>query len=161
MGFTRGSDLGGARALNKESLHLADAFDRHRAARLQRKVLVQLLGGGGRHMHPAGRARRLHAAGHVDGVAPQVVGEFVHADHTRDHRATVDADADLQAGAMLLVEGIDGLEHGKRHVHHRIGVVHPRLGQATDQHVAVADGFDFFHPRVASDGVEGRKNLIE
>ena len=73
----------------------------------------------------------------------------MHADHARDHRAAVDADANLQAGAVLLVECIDGLEHGKRHVHNRPGVVLPRLGQATHQHVAVANGFDFFYPRLA------------
>src|SRR5919109_2584735 len=73
------------------------AFDLHVAPFTKGELVPQAVVGLGRHLDAARDSLRLHAAGHVHRIAPDVVDELLEADHAADGRARVDADPDLQA----------------------------------------------------------------
>src|SRR5438045_6614297 len=62
-------------------LDLPDPLHHDPATQLADELPLDGLVGFPRDLDPADDAVRLHAAGHVHGVAPQVVGDLVQADH--------------------------------------------------------------------------------
>src|SRR5438270_14077703 len=91
-----------------------------------------------RHLDPSGGAARLHPAGGVDSVAPDVVGEPVAADYGGHRRAAVDADTKVDCPTVLLVQALDAVEHVEGHVGDRPGVVRPRHRQSAYDEVRIA-----------------------
>src|SRR5262245_24802964 len=65
------------------------------AARLEHELVLELFVDRPRHLDGIRQAARFHAAREVYRVAPQIVDVLALADHTRHHRAGVDAHAEL------------------------------------------------------------------
>ena len=112
-------------------------------------------------MDAARLAVRLHAAGEVDRVSPQVVRIAIAADDARDDRTRVQADA--EAGGQLparrqLVERPDELEGEVRHGLHVIG---PGVGKPGDGHPRVTDRLDLLDPVGGRELVEAGEDLVE
>src|SRR6266850_6495506 len=97
--------------MNLPSLHFAFPFHIHRAAWLTYKIGLDELVGSARDLNRSVTAVRFHAAGSVDGVAPQIVNELLAADDARHHGSGVDADtqADFMFTKRTLVHK---LTHG-------------------------------------------------
>src|SRR5690606_7991171 len=142
--------------------HLQHALPFHLddAARLEREtgnVLYERVGGRG-DVDPPGVAVGLHAAGRIDGVAPEVVLEFLDANDPGDDGTRVDADAHLEIGDAFAAPGFgpffdeplhgqcgpDGIR-GRRCA----DPLDPRAG-----HVRIADRLDLFQPILAHDLIE-------
>src|SRR5262245_65430748 len=84
------------RAKDVPDFHRAFAFDLDTSAwRAAKRVLNQLIAGRA-HLDRAGLSVRLHPAGDIHRVAPQIVAEFLLPDHPRDDGTTVDADTPPQ-----------------------------------------------------------------
>ena len=105
-------------------------------------------------MNAARGAEGLHALRRVHRVTPDVVDEFVGADHARKQFPAVQADAQLHGLVELDSHPRAQLAHFECHFGHRGGVVGPRLRQPASDHVAVADRLDLFQP-------EPRRQRIE
>ena len=78
-----------------KDLHEAGVLDVDDAAGLGLEFVVEQGARGGGDLDAAGLALGFHAAAEVDGVAPQIVGEFFGADDTADDGAAFEADADV------------------------------------------------------------------
>src|SRR5262245_17091037 len=80
--------------------HLALALDADRVRPLElERVTHAPVGRVVNEYHPGGRFGG-DPARDIDGVAPQVVNEFLHADHARHHGPGTDADVDLEPRAL-------------------------------------------------------------
>ena len=77
-----------------KDLHGADVLDVDDAAGLSFKLIVEQRARGGGDLDESRLTLGFHAAGEVDGVTPEIVGEFFGADYAADDRAAVEADAD-------------------------------------------------------------------
>ena len=108
-----------------------------------------------------GHSVGLHAAGHVHGVAPQVVAELAGPDHPGHHRAGVHADANCQRPTARIDAAGHLVANCQRHLGHCLGVVGARVGQASGDHVGVADGLDLLQTLLLGEPVEDREQLIE
>src|SRR2546429_3731820 len=109
------------------------------AARSELVALPQLFVGPRRDLDGAGQAVGLHAAGGIDGVAPEVVDELRPADDAGDDRAGVDADPHLERQSRLRRTARDLGPHRKRQLGDRLGVIIPWLGYAARSPVGVFD----------------------
>lgn len=80
-------------------------------------VFDELIGGFG-DVDAPGFAGVFHAGGGVDGVAPNVVGEFFDTDNAGNDGAAVDADADLEGCVVRghVIDDIDGGTHDAKGV---------------------------------------------
>src|SRR5215216_1087140 len=76
--------------------HLPLAPDGDRSPSLEPVAVAEPLVGARGDLDAAGDPVGLHAAGSVDGVAPQVIAELAGPDHPGLHRAGIDANPDLQ-----------------------------------------------------------------
>src|SRR4051812_31594431 len=77
-------------------LDAALALDLDEPAGLEGVAILQLLEHRPRHLDGVRDAGRLHPAGQVHRVAPEIVDELAAADNARDDGAAVDADPKLQ-----------------------------------------------------------------
>ncbi len=112
-------------------------------------------------LDPARDARRLHAAGHVHGVAPDVVDELAAADDARDDRSVVHADAEGHPEAPCRFDTVQRRGQLECHVGHAGRVVRRPDGHATDHHVGVADGLDLLEAVRVDQPVEDTEDLVE
>src|SRR5260370_36453250 len=120
-------------------------FDIERPAGFEAEHVAQRLAGRGGDVDLARHAVALHPLGGVYGVAPDVVDEFVGAEHASNQRAGVEADAQLKPLADDPARGLDGLEHRERHLRNRGGLVRSRLGKTARRHGAGPRGLHPFH----------------
>lgn len=60
-----------------------------------------------------GQSSRVHATGHVDCVAPDVVLRFSGADDAGHHRSQVHADADREVVVRILIDAQQFVFHGQ------------------------------------------------
>src|SRR5581483_7991813 len=140
--------------------HRALALDLGGAPRLAVEAVGDALVGALGDLHGAGRAVRLHAAGDVDGVAPQVVQEPLLPDDPGDHRAGVDPDPEAQAASPeharldQLLEAQPELRDGDR-------MVRPRIRHAGGDHVAIADRLDLLEAELVDERVERGEDLVQ
>ena len=74
-------------------LHGAFAFDLDFPAWLEPKLIFEIFVGPGTDLNVVRLTLRLHAAGDVHGVAPQIIDELVLSDHTGHYRTGMNADA--------------------------------------------------------------------
>src|SRR6266508_4691050 len=109
-------------ANQKIGLHLAFPFHIQGPTLLKVVALPQTLLCRRADVDSAGLPERLHPAGDVDRVAPQVVRELLLTDHAGDCRATADADPELVGLAMPRAECGDRILHRQRHIGDRVGV---------------------------------------
>jgi hypothetical protein len=101
------------------------------------------------------------AAGEVDRVAPEVVNEFLPAQHAGDDRSGTDTDADFQMRSIDREVAAQQVAHGNRHVGDRRCVVIDLLIEAAGDHVGVADGLDLFEAVVFRQFIEGGKDPVQ
>src|SRR5687768_17737550 len=73
-------------AVDEPDRQLSLALDVDHSAWFADKVVVDQVVGLLRDLDQSTRAIGFHAAGSIDGIAPQVVDELLATDHTRDHR---------------------------------------------------------------------------
>src|ERR1700757_4855397 len=111
-------------------------------------------------VNDAALAVRLHPAGHIDRLAPEVVDEFAAADDARDHRAGVDADAEGEPSPAERAPSDLGL-HVEREVDQSLGVIGARAWHAGGHHVAVADRLDLLQVVLVDKRVEALEHVIE
>src|SRR5688500_14653734 len=104
-------------------LDLALPLDRDRPPRLALELVAEQLVRRAADLDPPRRPVRLHAAGRVDSIAPEVVEEALAADHARYHRARIDADPELEAEAADSFVRAHRLEHVERHERERASMV--------------------------------------
>src|SRR5918993_4416121 len=107
----------------------------------------------------AGHSVRLHPAGGVDGVSPDVVLELRSADHTGDRRTRADAHPQLEEMATAAVMG--GLQHVQPEVDQHRSVVNARGGHTCGDHVGVADRADLLQPPPLGHFVQTCEESIE
>ena len=112
-------------------------------------------------MDPPGHAVGLHPARGVDGVAPEVVGEFAGADDPGDDGSAVHADADLEVCADPLAYAGDRAEEGEGCVGHRLQMIDARRRHPGDDHVGVADRLDLLDAVAIADRVELGEDLAQ
>ena len=103
------------RALVEVGVHLASALDVNAAAILQAVAIFELFVGADTDMDAIDHAMGLHAAGDVDGVAPEVLAEFFDADDPSNHGAGVDANAQLKRVTISPLKGVSHCLHFDRH----------------------------------------------
>ena len=72
--------------------------------------------------------RGFHAACHIHGIAPEVVGEWDFPDDACHNRRGVNADTHSKLGAVFLVDALKCLDHLDCGVCHRMGVVMAVVG---------------------------------
>lgn len=82
-------------------IHNALTLDGNLAARLEEVPVAQSLLNLLSNLDTPRQPMRFHPAGNIDGISPQVITEFLCANHARHHRANVDACADLE-GCMVI-----------------------------------------------------------
>ena len=104
---------------------------------------------------------RLHAAGQVHGVAPQIVDEFDRADDASHHRPGVETDTELQVGATIPIELPKNAKHVQSHLGHYSGVVRTRLRQTAYCHVAITNRLDLLDAVPLAGRVKPAKQVIE
>ncbi|MPN39664.1 hypothetical protein SDC9_187192 [bioreactor metagenome] len=109
----------------------------------------------------AWRAFAGDSAGEIDGVAPQVVDEFLLADNASNDGAGADTDAHLDAHVVDREIPMQQVAHGDGQFGDGARVVAGFVVQAARDHVGVADGFYFFHAIAFGQFVEGGENPIE
>jgi len=115
----------------------------------------QVFAGGFGDLNGAGFAGRFQAAGGVDGLAPDIVGEGFAADHPGDQRAGVDADANLERGIILLVQPFHRFLESNRQLGDGVGVVGLVGMNAAGDHVGVSDDFDFLQAAFFDEDIKG------
>src|ERR1700738_3481494 len=108
----------------------------------------------------AALAVRLHAAGHIHRLAPQVVDEFPAADDAGDHRAGVNADAKDESPPAES-SFADLRLHVEREVDQSLGVINARARHTCRDHVAVAYRLDLLHVVLVDEIVEALEYVIE
>src|SRR5271166_4649907 len=113
-----------------------------------------------RDVNDAALAVRLHAAGHIDRLAPKVVDEFSAADDARDHRAGVDADTKGQSSPAKGPRAALGL-HIEREVHQSLGMINARAWHPRGDHVTVADRLDLLQVVLVDEIVEALEHVVE
>ena len=91
---------GAALLLEQPGLELPNALDLDRPARFEQEALAERVPHRAGHLDLAGKPVQFQPRGEVHRLAPNVVGEFVGADHAGHHRADGDADAHPQIDAM-------------------------------------------------------------
>ena len=62
---------------------------------------------------------------------------------------------------MVAVKRAEVVEHVEGGLGAGAGVIGARRGDAADEHVGIADGFDFLEPVVFGDAVEGGEQIVE
>src|SRR6516164_7982984 len=82
-------------AAQQIGIHLLICFKLDGAAPLKDKMLGEAHKGGLRHLDLIRNAARFHGAGGVNGIAPDIIGKFVHADDPRHDIAAMKTDPDL------------------------------------------------------------------
>jgi hypothetical protein len=97
----------------------------------------------------------------VHGIAPQVVDEFLRADHAGDDRTRCDANAQLQRLAFQREFPSCYLAHGECKFGDRGAVPGLARDQTAGHHVRIAYGLDLLQPEVFGSGIERRKQAIE
>ena len=117
-----------SRSFQDVGRQLSAALDLHRVRRAELEAIPQELVGRLCHLDLARGAVRLHAAGHVHGVAPKIVAELFRADDTGNHRAAVDADSDLAGLTIGSFKSGDLMLHVEGHCGDGLGVVRARFG---------------------------------
>ena len=108
-------------------------------------------------MDPVRLGGRFETGGHVDRVAPDVIGELRRADHPGDGRPAVEADPDLPLGSPSC---LDLLDHLEGRLGDRRRVVGPAIETADDQ-VCVADRLDLLDAGPLADLVEAGEEHVE
>src|SRR5207248_9884165 len=96
---SRGKPMGfhGLLAIEKIGLDRPFAFDVKRPAGLEAERIAECLARGSGHMDAAGQTISLHALGRINGITPDIEGDFVGAEHAGYHWPTgVDPYAQLQ-----------------------------------------------------------------
>ena len=96
----------------------------------------------------------LHTAGDIDGIAPEIVDEFLTADNAGDDGPDVDAHTQADGFAMKAFVIFNRLQHKEREFGDRFGMIGARLRDAGSDHVGVADGLDLLQPMSGSQIVE-------
>ena len=99
--------------------------------------------------------------GEIDSLAPNVVGESVASNDPRDDRAGADANPDLDVSVMLLVKSLNLFPQADGQFGHGFGMVWRWDGDAADNHVRVANGFDFFQPVISDQNIKGGKDIVQ
>src|SRR5260370_3964119 len=92
-----------------------------------------------RYLDAARLAGGLQPARHVDGVAPQIVAEFVLADHAGHHASGVDADAQIEVLLALASQALGEFDHLDGKVGDGGGMVLSCRRDTRGDHVGVAD----------------------
>ncbi len=134
----------GSRTVEKKRLHPTLALDLARAPRLEaERVAKELLSRGG-DVYAARQAIRLHSLCRIHGIAPDVIDEFMGADHARDEGAGMDADAQPYRLVVHDRCAAGGVVHCQCHLRHRHRMIGPRVRQPTRHHIAITDGLDLF-----------------
>src|SRR5947209_527915 len=115
----------GAARKEEIGVHQPLALYLDRAAGAKVVAVSQTIEGPRGNLDCPGWSVRLHAAGGVDGVAPEVVAELRAPDHASDYWAGVDADSHLQRMSGLGCQVCDLRPHCQSHLGDRLGVVWP------------------------------------
>src|SRR5205823_5449114 len=102
----------------------------------------------------ARHAMRLHAAGQIHRVAPEIVNELPGANHPGDHGAGIDPNPELQRFAIVTTEARYLTPHLNRHRHYRLSVVVTRFRQPADDHVGIANRLYLLQPMMLGEPVE-------
>src|SRR5579863_3366935 len=112
-------------------------------------------------MDGARHSGRLHTAGQVHGVAPEIVDELSRSNDTRHDRPGVETDSDLQVGAVLPIELPKNAKQVESYPGYRASVVRSPVGQTAHRHVAITDGLDLFDAVPLTHRVEPAKQVIQ
>jgi hypothetical protein len=123
-------------AFQEPGLHLTLPFYRHLAPGYTNACILEQFIGVSGDLDLSGYAMGFHAAGHIDRGAPDIVVEFLAADHASDHRAGADADAKGQSTVDTLVL-LDVGAHVERQVRHGLGVIHPTVWSTGNDHIVM------------------------
>src|SRR3990167_3972738 len=145
----------------KVALYLALALNFDRLTFFEPELVGDQLVGGFGDLYNVGNSVLLHAAGHVDSVTPQVVTEFGAADNTGDDRAAIDADTHHQRFAAGLGKFSQRLLHVDGQVSNSLRMVWAKFRRTTDDHVSIANGFNFFYTILLGQCIKTGKHLIE
>ena len=94
-------------------------------------------------MNPGWFTVRLHAAGEVDGVAPEIVGELMPTDHSGNHGPGVDANPHFKGKVSALHHATKRFEHPECHCRNGLRMVVASHGYAGNRHVGIADRLNF------------------
>src|SRR5215469_15020378 len=130
-------------AIEKIRLHRSFPLNVNRPARFEPKRIAQCVARRGRNVDAAGQTIGFHSLGGIYGVAPDIICNFVGAEHTGDDRPSgVDPDAQLQLFIETATGGVGGVEHGQCHFCDRDGGSRRLPLDPTGHHIAVADCLD-------------------
>ena len=141
--------------------HRTLPLDLNRTALSQLETVSQALVCALGHLDRAGQRVRFHAAGGVDGVAPQVVAELRAPDHARDDRAAVDADPDLRAAVPSRRSSRQLRSHRERQLGDRLGVIFACERNPAGDHIGVTDRLDLLHPVIGDERVPTREHPVQ
>src|SRR5262249_44937346 len=141
-------------AHEKVRLHRALTFDVQWPARLKLKVVAKQVICFSRDVNTAGSAETFHTARGIHRVAPDIVDEFVRANHAGNDRPNMNPNPDFQIDAQTGAHALYDVQHLDRECGHSVRVVRQRLGQPAGDHIGVADGLDFFEPLLLDGDVE-------
>ena len=100
-------------SVEKERLHHALALDVDDTAPLNVVAIAEFRAGRGGDLNASRQRVGFHAARRIHGIAPDVIDEFVRADHAGHDRAAVDADARLKAERDVASDRFDRIEHAR------------------------------------------------
>src|SRR5438552_12164291 len=113
------------------------------------------------YVDPAGNALRLHATRGVHGVAPDVIPELVFADHTRDERPGIEADAHREAAPVGRAVALDEVPYVQGHAHRCLGVIEACAGDTTHPHPVIAGIAYLLDAVPLGELIDARKHVVE
>ena len=150
-----------------EEIHVdrADMLDLHLPARLGLEQARYVMKRARRDVHPSGLAGLLQALSDIHRIAPDVIGEAPLPHDAGNHRAGIDADAQLPGRKPELFALPVGVADEGLHLQgceagiDRVGAI--GLGQASRTEISIADRLDGLEPVHLGNVVEPAEILIE
>eukprot|EP00760_Papus_ankaliazontas_P018316 PhM_4_TR17459/c0_g1_i2/m.36770 len=121
--------------------------------------LVHVLGD----VHAHGGAGALHLVGEHNRVAPQIIGNFLEANHTGDGGTRVDTKTHAERMAVVvdLVVFVKSFEHVQCTLTHSHAVVDLGLVQAPDDEVGITDCLDLLDLQKIANNVELTEDVVQ
>lgn len=112
-------------------------------------------------MDTSGFAVGFHAAGSVDGVAPEIVSELGSADDAGNDGTAMEADTDGDVETFALTQDADGIESIDGEAQGAVGMIGSDSRKSGDSHVGIADGLDLFKSVHGSKTIEFGEEDVE
>ena len=148
--------LGHPLALEQIHLDQPFAFDIDQPTRLETISRSEQGMGCLRELNLAGHTMGFHPGGRVHRIAPEVIGEFLLADHPSNHRTGMEPNPDLQGLTRMAIMTCNHLLHPERHFRHLLSMIKASDRHTGHRHVSITNGFDFLgliHTETKSGGL--------